>query len=134
MSEAFTSFDLTGVSDAAAAATPTGFDWGSISVDPSLFPSFDPSTFQLPIQAPTSILPSGAGVLSDLGNLVHSATQPIIQYYTDQAAIARAQGQTAIAKAQTANQVKVAAAGSPSLYFLIAAGVGVLGLVLVARR
>lgn len=107
-----------------------------VASDPSaMVSSFDDSA--LPwgnLSLPTQIMPSGQGVLSDLGNLVHSATAPIVQYYGDQAAIARAKGLVPIANAQTANAVRVAGAGAPSPYFLIAAGVGVLALVLVSKR
>lgn len=115
--------------DASNLDIPT--DWASTGFDFSV-PSF---SFDFPtITPPINIQPSGGGILTDLGNLVHSATAPITQFYTDQAAIERAKGLTAIAKAQTANQVQVAKAGAPSPYFLIAAGVGVLALVLVAKK
>lgn len=105
--------------------------------DPSaMIPSFDESSL-VPsgvISAPVAIQPSGAGILSDLGTLVHSATAPLTQFYADQAAIARAKGQTAIVNAQTANAVQAARAGQPSPYFLLAAGVGVLALVMASKR
>jgi hypothetical protein len=100
---------------------------------------YDPSTDELSlgvptIAAPLAIQPSGAGVLADLSSLLHSATQPVVQFYADQAAIARAKGLTDIAKAQTANATQVARAGQPSPYVFLAAGLGALALVMMAGR
>lgn len=103
--------------------------------DPSaMVASPDESSLFASITPPTSFMPSGNGILADLGSLLHATTGPITQFYGDQAAIARAKGLTAIANAQTANAVQTAKVGLPSPQFLIIAGLGLVGALALSRR